>query len=85
MNLFVINGPNLNMLGIREPGIYGKGSYKDLSEMVREVNGTQVSEEEQLSDHVYRFDAAKKTLSLADTTMEELKKAAGALHRLINR
>ena len=54
------------------------GTPETLSEMVREVNGTQVSEEEQLSDHVYRFDAAKKTLSLADTTMEELKKAAGA-------
>ena len=54
------------------------GTPETLSEMVREVNGTQVSEEEQLSDHVYRFDAAKKTLSLADTTMEEIKKAAGS-------
>ncbi len=54
------------------------GTPESLSEMVREVNGTQVSEEEQLSDHVYRFDAAKRTLSLADTTMEEIKKAAGA-------
>jgi len=54
------------------------GTPESLSEMVREVNGTQVSAEEQLSDHVYRFDAASKTLSLADTTVEEIKKAAGA-------
>ena len=54
------------------------GTPESLSEMVREVNGSQVSAEEQLSDHVYRFDAASKKLSLADTTMEEIKKAAGA-------
>ena len=32
--LLVINGPNLNMLGIREPNLYGKGTYKDLVELI---------------------------------------------------
>ena len=41
MKLFVINGPNLNMLGIREPGIYGKGSYKDLCEMIQNYCDTK--------------------------------------------
>ena len=35
MKIYVINGPNLNMLGIREPGIYGSGSYADLMDMVK--------------------------------------------------
>ena len=30
MKILVINGPNINMLGIREPGIYGKSSFSDL-------------------------------------------------------
>lgn len=34
MNMLVINGPNLNMLGIREPDIYGRKTYRDLVEEI---------------------------------------------------
>jgi 3-dehydroquinate dehydratase-2 len=35
MRVLVINGPNLNMLGIREPDIYGKGTYADLCDFIQ--------------------------------------------------
>ena len=37
MNILVINGPNLNMLGIREPDLYGKADYAALVQLVKET------------------------------------------------
>lgn len=37
MKLLIINGPNLNMLGLREPDIYGKMTYADLVEYIQGV------------------------------------------------
>jgi len=34
MKLLVINGPNINLLGLREPAIYGKGTYRDLQDFI---------------------------------------------------
>lgn len=34
MKILVINGPNINMLGIREPQIYGSRTYSDLTDMI---------------------------------------------------
>ena len=35
MKILVINGPNINMLGIREPEIYGNKTYKDLVKFIK--------------------------------------------------
>ena len=37
MKLLIINGPNLNLLGLREPGIYGKNTLADLEKLIAET------------------------------------------------
>lgn len=49
MKILVLNGPNINMLGIREPGIYGNNTFADLITLL-EATATQ----ENLQIHQYQ-------------------------------
>ena len=69
MKIMVINGPNLNLLGLREPAIYGSQSYAALLEKIQafcdkegvEVSFFQSNHEGELVDHLHaargEFDA----------------------------
>ena len=52
MKILVINGPNINMLGIREPGIYGKNTFSDLLKLLEETAAQlQIQVEQYQSNH----------------------------------
>lgn len=36
MKILVLNGPNLNLLGLREPSIYGNNTYAELEKMIKD-------------------------------------------------
>ena len=70
MKLLVLNGPNLNMLGIREPDIYGKETYPQLVKLVEdtcaelgvEVEGYQSNHEGDLVDKIQAAYGAKDAI-----------------------
>lgn len=62
MKILVINGPNLNLLGVREPSIYGRGTYFDLVDKINvyakeigvDVEVLQSNHEGELVDFIHR-------------------------------
>ena len=69
MNILVINGPNLNMLGVRDKSIYGNNTYKDLVKSIKDyakeksvkVKCVQSNYEGKIIDYIHKsigkFDA----------------------------
>ena len=51
MKILVLNGPNINMLGIREPGIYGKNTFADLLTLLEQTATVEGIEIEQFQSN----------------------------------
>jgi len=52
MKILVLNGPNLNMLGIREPDVYGKQTFQDLLTLLNQTaNALNITVEQYQSNH----------------------------------
>lgn len=52
MRILVLNGPNINMLGIREPGIYGSQTFQDLLSLLEATSWEQnISLDQYQSNH----------------------------------
>ena len=51
MKIMVINGPNINMLGIREPDVYGKHTFADLLSLLENTAKTESVEIEQFQSN----------------------------------
>ena len=71
MNILVINGPNLNLLGIREPDIYGTDTLEELM-MWLETNPVS-------SDHSFKFYQSNHEGEIIDTIQDERHWAKGIL------
>ena len=71
MNILVINGPNLNLLGIREPEIYGTDTLEELM-MWFETNSVS-------SDHAFKFYQTNHEGEIIDTIQDERHWAKGIL------
>ena len=71
MKILVINGPNLNMLGIREPEIYGSATYNDLVSMIQKSADEKGVEVE--------FFQSNHEGAIVDRIQEAYKKADGII------
>ena len=68
MKILIVNGPNLNMLGIREPSLYGSATYAQLETYIKQVCGENGIEAEifQSNHEGAIVDAIQAALGRAD-------------------
>lgn len=66
MKIYVLNGPNLNLLGIREPEVYGTGTYEELCSKIRFY-----AEEKDIETEIYQTNHEGELLDLIHKAFHE--------------
>jgi 3-dehydroquinate dehydratase-2 len=69
MNILIINGPNLNLLGTRDPDVYGKDTLEDIQNDIQD----------QYSDHTFSFYQSNVEGELINRIQEAMKNGTEAL------
>lgn len=66
MKILVVNGPNLNLLGIREPEVYGTKNYKELEKFLKSI-----SKELGVKIKIYQTNHEGKILDLLQSSLRK--------------
>ena len=66
MNILVLNGPNLNLLGTREPEVYGTDSLKDVEENLKSI-----SEKHNVNIRFYQSNSENELINELHTAKQE--------------
>jgi len=76
LNITVLNGPNLNLLGVREPEIYGSTSLQDIEDLMRMNLKNMCSEKKIASAVSLAFFQSNREYELIDKIQEMMNKGS---------
>jgi len=74
LNITVLNGPNLNLLGLREPEIYGSSSLNDIEEMMRGILARYCNDKDNINTVSLDFFQSNREYELVEKIQDLINK-----------